>query len=419
MADPPKAVKTYKLYEYDKTDPAPYRVIVQLIDDKSGSVQLNKLTFGKLMTKTEEYKKNISNIRALGKFKAMVFMESHQAANQLQKDPQLKANNYKAYIPRSFVSVSGVVAGVPTDMTIEEIQENITCTSPILSINRLHRYEDGNKIPTNRVGITFRASVLPKEVRLFCCINSVRPFVNRPVLCLNCLRYNHATENCRSKKRCPNCSAMHDEMELGECQYPKKCFYCKTDHRTSDASCPERTRQRNIKNLMAKTTLTYMEVKEQNPVLTQNRYDILTNGEEFPSLPQTYSSMTAGEFRAKPEYRYKPQRAKRPIEEDVILADQVQVFADKKKKQSGEPSNNGVALFNKFRVTDFDRWAQLNEAARSKEILTQLSTRADGCEKVADGTAKPTPTMVRNSGSKAASINRSRSRSRVRDNTDE
>lgn len=223
MADPPdKAARTYQMYEYDRSDPAPYRIIIQLIDDRKGTIQLNKLTFGKLMTRTEQYKKNISNIRALGKFKAMVFMGTYQAANQLQKDPQLKANNYKAYIPRSFVSVSGVVAGVPVDMTIEEIKANITCTCPIISINRLHRFEGGEKIPTSRIGITFRASVLPKDVRLFCCINSVRPFVNRPVLCLNCLRYNHATENCRSRKRCPNCSAIHDDVDLGDCQYPKK-----------------------------------------------------------------------------------------------------------------------------------------------------------------------------------------------------
>lgn len=279
-----------------------YRVIVQLLDDKDGSIRINKLTFGQLMTKSDFYCHNVSNIRALGKFKLIVFMKTLQAANHLQKDSSLNEYNYKAYIPRSFVSVSGVVAGVPVDMDMEEIRESITCACPIISINRLHRYEGGRKIPTSRIGVIFRASQLPREVRIFCCINTVRPFINRPVLCLNCLRYNHRVENCRSKKRCPNCAAMHEGLETGECQNPRKCFYYKTDHQTSDADCPEKARQRNIKTIMARTTLTYMEAKEQHPILTQNRYDLLTNNEEFPALPQSYSDMASGEYTAKPSF---------------------------------------------------------------------------------------------------------------------
>lgn len=412
MGKPPDGEKTYHVYEYDKSDYAPYRVIVQLVDNKDGSVQINKLTFGQLMTKTDMYRQNVTNIRALGKFKLIVFMGNLQAANQLQKDPSLKENNYKAYIPRSFVSVSGVVAGVPVDMELEEIQENITSTCPIISINRLHRYEGAKKIPTSRIGIIFRASQLPREVRMFCCINTVRPFINTPVLCLNCLRYNHRTDNCKSKKCCPNCAAMHDGLETGDCQNSKKCYYCKTEHRTSDMDCPERVRQRNIKTIMARTTLTYMEAKEQNPIFTQNRYDILENEEEFPVLPQSYTTVTAGEYAAKPEFRYKPQRTKRTIE-DVIIADQVEVFADRKKTASGEPNNNGIALFNKFRVTDYERWAQRMAEQRSKEINQQLDASVSSIG--TENATKSLGAIQRISNTRLKNTERTRSRSKHRD----
>ncbi|XP_058817391.1 uncharacterized protein LOC131680698 [Topomyia yanbarensis] len=89
-------------------------------------------------TKIDEYKQNATNVRALGRNKVLVFLKCFQTANKLQSDQVLRKNNYKTYIPRNFVSVAGVVAGVPTDMSIDEIQENISSQYSILAINRLH-----------------------------------------------------------------------------------------------------------------------------------------------------------------------------------------------------------------------------------------------------------------------------------------
>lgn len=252
---------------------------------------------------------------------------------------------------------------------------------------------------------------------MFCCINTVRPFINRPVLCLNCLRYNHKTENCKSRKRCPNCAAMHEGMETGECQNPRKCFYCKSEHRTSDEDCPERTRQRNIKTIMARTTLTYMEAKEQNPVLTQNRYDMLTDNEEFPALPNTYSDMAAGEYTVKPAFKPKAPRTKRPIE-DVVIADQVEVFVDKKKKASGEGERNGVALFNKFRVTDYERWAQRMAEQRSQEINQELATDERASTSGTESASRSLGAVPRYSNTETKN-GRTRSRSKHRDEQNE
>lgn len=363
--------RQYQTYEYNHSDVAPFRVIVQLNDDDGGQLRANKLSLGKVLSRVEEYKQDITNMRALGRNKVLVFLRSFQTANKLQSDKLLRSNNYKAYIPRSFVSVTGVVAGVPTDMTIDEIQDNIACQYPILAINRLHRYVSGRKMEAHRISITFRASTLPAEVRLFCCINSVRPFVNKPVLCLNCLRYNHATDSCRSKKRCPNCTQQHEGLEQGDCPNKAKCLYCKEEpnHRTSDEQCAERQRQRNIKMIMAKSTLTYMEAKEQFPIFTENRYNLLENAEEFPTLPTTFAKMTAGHYKTKSTQQYRPQKPKRP-NEDVIIADQVQVFAEPKKKKVNaekETEKNGVALFNTYKASDFERFVQRIEEQRKQQ----------------------------------------------------
>lgn len=424
MADPPenmkppdggrleRAQRQYQVYEYNPNDTYPYRVIVQL-DDPENKAPINKLSVGRMLSQNNDYKNNIINLRALGRNKVLVFMKCHQTANRLQADQQLKPKGYRAFIPRSFVAVSGVVSGVPVDMTIDEIKQNIRSDYPILGINRLHRYEGANKIETTRISIAFRASTLPREVRLFCCVNSVRPFINKPVLCLNCLRYNHKAENCRSKQRCGNCAQQHEDMEMGACPNQRKCLYCKTnaDHRTSDEGCAERVRQRNIKVLMAKSTMTYMEAKEQYPILTQNRYDALENAAEFPDLPESFATMAAGQYRTRNERQYKPQKPKRPIQE-VNIADQVQVMADKKKKT--EKESTGVALFNKFKVSDFERWAQRFQDQRTQSITEQLSGKdlnGDGAATSGAVTGKPSDAVAGSSKSKVGDTSGRRLRS--------
>lgn len=370
MADPPDRGKNrvYKTYEYDQKDTGPYRVIVQLVDNQDGKLRINKLSLGRLLSKVDEYKKNVQNLRMLGANRVLAFMATHQSANKLQKDTLLTKHNLKAYIPRNFVSVTGVVAGVPTDMTIEEIKDNIKADVPIMDIARLHRYEGGIKVEAQRISVTFRTNKLPTQVRMFCCINSVRPFISKPVLCTNCLRYNHKTESCRSKKRCENCAQQHEDIETEDCPNKTKCLYCKLEHRTTVEDCPERVRQKNIKTIMAKTTLTFMEAKEQNPILTQNRYEVLENADEFPMLPNSFSTVTGGNFKPTQGFKPKPkpQSQKRGVQ-DVVIADEVAVFKDTKKLKENE-EQNGVALFNKFRVTDYERWAQHMEEQRRRSL---------------------------------------------------
>lgn len=365
--------KTFETCEYSQTDNAPYRIFAELEDDKQGTCKINKLTLGKILSATKDYKTNVINMRPLGQKKVLIFVKNYEVANRMQKDQRLKGLNYKLYVPRSFISVTGVVAGVPTDMTLAEIKENMQCQIPILDVRRLHRFVDNVKTPSNRISVTFRASKLPEEVKLYCCLNKVLAFINKPVICHNCLRYGHKTDSCRSRKRCSVCANQHEDMGNGDCPNPKKCMYCKTAHRTTDSECPEWTRQRNIKTIMSKTNLTYMEARELNPVLTQNRYEILENVDEFPTPVDSFADMVAGSFKTKNPIQYRPPRNKRTLQqEDVNIADKIQVFADKKKKTDQEGEQNGVALFNKYRVTDFDRWAKRFEQLRQQNISQQL-----------------------------------------------
>lgn len=366
--------KTHEVYEYLKNDVGPYRLIAELIDDKEGTIRINKLTLGKLLSRTKEYKENVLNMRPMGMKKLLVFVKSMSIANRLQGDKTMKENNYKFYVPKSFLSVTGVIAGVPADMTEDEILENMTCEVPIMSVYRLQRYINGQKVPSNRISVTFRTNKLPAEVKLYCCINRVMPFVNKPVLCGNCLRYGHKTDSCKSTRRCSVCSQQHEGTEIGDCDNKTSCLYCKKDHRTTDPNCPEWKKQRNIKTIMAKSNMTYLEAKELNPIFTQNRYELLEEMSEFPTPAESFADMAAGKYKPKDAHQHRPpaQKSKRPMKE-VNIADTVTIYADKKQKTDKSPERTGTALFNRYSASDFERFTTMYEKQRQE--FDQQQTR--------------------------------------------
>lgn len=380
--------RQWQTYEYEETDAAPYRVIVQYKEQRDDT-HINKLAVGKLLAKTKDYKANVINLKTMGRNKVLVLVKTAKTANNIQADKALQAQNYKAYIPKHFLTVSGVVTGVPLEFTPDEILESITCNVPILGVTRLHKYEKDQQIPTTRIGVTFRTNQLPAEVRMFCCTNAVKPFISKVVFCQNCLRYNHRTNNCRSRQRCETCGRNHEEQGYGQCKSPPRCMHCREEgHKSGDAKCPERARQNNLKVILAKTNLTTLEAQEQYPIYTQNRFSLLENIEEFPTLIQSYArtshnTSNTGNRVSQPERARltermkKQQTPKRTSEDNVsaIIGNQVEVFSDKKRKKDNDEAANGVALFNRYKTDEFEKFQwkinQMREAAQKAHDTTQ------------------------------------------------
>lgn len=348
------------VYTYNNTDAGPYRVLVELTDNQDGNLAINKLSLGKILNKKTEYKQNVINVRPLGRKKLMVLTKTAQTANQLQEDQALKQQNYTAYIPKHFLTVSGVISGVPLEMTPEEIMANVSSTVPILGVTRLHRYDNGVKIPATRIGVTFRSNQIPKEVRMFCCTNTVQPFVTKAVFCQKCLRYNHRTQNCRSRQRCDKCTLSHEEEGYQQCQRTVKCLHCKTEgnHPTGDFNCPERKRQNNLKIILSKTNLTMMEAREAYPIYTENQYALLENIEEYPTLPETYanvsSSVNTNWTKPKQSNKGKVYQTSKRTSDDVNIGEMVPVYNDSKKRKN-QQEENGTALFNRYRVNELEK----------------------------------------------------------------
>ncbi|KAL0871642.1 hypothetical protein ABMA27_004168 [Loxostege sticticalis] len=175
----------------------------------------------------------------------------------------------------------GVVRGVPTDWTDDEVKENISVPigcGAILKVRRFRRKVTSNGksefVPTETVVLTFDGQVLPK--RVFLCFNSlpVDLYIFPTIQCFNCCRYGHVKSQCRSTPRCFRCGHGHS----GEgCSVEENvtCCLCSGPHCATDKKCPEFARQKGIKETMAKICLSYGEALKLHPPVSKSYADVL------------------------------------------------------------------------------------------------------------------------------------------------
>lgn len=279
---------------YTIADTAPYRIYVELHNNETREKKINKFTLGSMIRKMEGIGGHIIDMKYVGQFKIIILLNSFIKANQLVEKINSSKDTYKAYIAKHLISITGVISGIPADITEQEIVNNLESEVPILEVKRMFRYDGENKIPLNRIRIIFRANQLPDRVKLLCCATKVMPFNRKIEICGKCLRYGHRIANCKGSRRCQRCGIRHEhENEYESCLKPMKCVNCKSDeHETTASICPERKRQENINSLRAKQNLTYIEAREQCPYLGQNIYEPLSNLQEFPLLADTFAETT-------------------------------------------------------------------------------------------------------------------------------
>lgn len=362
-------------YLYTDKDEGPFRVYVEL-NDSDQQKSINKISVGRMLRKVFGITNHVTEIKNAGRKKVLVYTNTFTAANRLVQNNVVGSYGYKAYIAKHLVSVTGVIAGIPTDLSDEEIMQDLHSLVPVMEVYRFHRFVNNAKIPSTRVSVTFRASKLPELVKLFSCSIKVEPFYRKAFLCLNCLRYNHKAVNCRSSRRCHGCGERHEsEEDYKGCSKPHRCIYCKKNHSTTDENCPERQRQNNIKSVMAHKALTFFEAKELYPIPTSNSFNALAAFIDEPKPgaegDQDYASQVRKEvFKPAIKHRARDIRRKKP---EPTKSDSEE---EERKRIRKTPSNvnNGTALNNPQRVNEQEQWRKKLHDARSQQATTSQAT---------------------------------------------
>lgn len=146
-------------------------------------------------------------------------------------------------------------------------------------------------IPRQLVIITFEGNALPNYVFINSVQFVVEPYIGRVVQCYKCLNYGHVSSQCRSTKNlCQNCG----NEKLGDhiCNSENvRCIFCKNNlHPSNSKKCPYYESQKKIKEHMSRNNIPYFDAKEMvensfSTIVTNNKFNILNNITDFPSLP--------------------------------------------------------------------------------------------------------------------------------------
>ncbi|KAG0428345.1 hypothetical protein HPB47_024662 [Ixodes persulcatus] len=157
-----------------------------------------------------------------------------------------------AYLAVPDNSCRGVISGVETRRTAEELTENLRATG----INILYARMMGQ---TNTAVITFEGIRVPRFVYLSGGEYPCRPYQPRQQVCGVCLGLGHRTDVCPQpeQSRYTTCGAPGGAMEDHECT--AHCVNCGGEHPATDPHCPARQRAPYNKEHVAR----YLREKEQ------------------------------------------------------------------------------------------------------------------------------------------------------------
>lgn len=299
---PQKPVSVARLV-YNSSDAAPFLVHIQREQTApNDNSYLNPISFGRFLRRNSF--KGIVNgsLKKIGRNRLVVSFTTYLDANSFITNSLLEKEHFKAFIPTFSVTRMGVVRGVPMEWSDDDVLENISVPigcGKILKLRRIKRKTivDGKSEfkNTETVILTFDGQVLPKRVYMCYTSLAVDLYIYPTIQCYNCCRYGHVKSQCRSTPRCYKCGQGHSGDGCTISEDNLHCCLCKGFHEATSRKCLEYERQKNIKESMAKSCISYAEASKLHPTISKISYaDALLSSPTVSSninasVPQDYS----------------------------------------------------------------------------------------------------------------------------------
>ncbi|KAH7967956.1 hypothetical protein HPB52_004397 [Rhipicephalus sanguineus] len=133
----------------------------------------------------------------------------------------------------------GVVFGVYTTIELDELSSNIVSPAPVISCLRRG----------NSLHVTFMGTEVPSELYLFKQRRPIRARLPRPLQCVRCGQYGHATATCTRNGRCLRCGKNHTDVPC-TAEHPR-CVNCQGMHASNEPRCPSWQLQRQAAFILA------------------------------------------------------------------------------------------------------------------------------------------------------------------------
>lgn len=289
---------------YNSNSTGPFVVYVEHLSLNVGRLHPMKLAEKLLNIGDDE--RDITEINIIGRNRVKIVVSNATTANRLVKNTVFAENELIAYIPLHLTEKRGVIRGVDTSYSENELLEIIKSPIPIKNVRRLYKtvYKDDQKIRVARqmIVVTFNKVDLPQYIFINKIRFEVNCFYSPVVICYKCLRFGHTTKLCRSVKKCQICGKVTNENienNFEKCSEDcfRYCLHCKSEnHNSTDKNCPQFQKQKRIKECMAHLNISFLEAQKvvDNPsyasLVTKNKFSPLASLEEYPELPKKGNS---------------------------------------------------------------------------------------------------------------------------------
>lgn len=214
-----------------------------------------RFEFAKIMKNCEI--EGIVRVRYVNPFKILLNFSKEEYADKLIHKTEIKQLEWKIQKTWEVGTSYGLIRDVESNLTEEEILENIVSDVQVVSARRLNRKEDdGSWVTSEKVRIGFIGPRVPSFVYLHHLRTEVERFVFPVTQCSRCWRFGHIVKMCPSNKiRCPKCGDDHPNCETDKFQ----CINCSGDHISLDKTCPVYEREKKIRYLMSEFNCSYQK----------------------------------------------------------------------------------------------------------------------------------------------------------------
>ena len=251
--------------EVDKKD---YPVLLSPISGEGASpTSMNLLKINNILKTV----KGVVYVKAVGRSLVKVFFSNKADANAfILGQAFLKKNNWQAKIPYDHLESQGVIRA-PTELTEEELLENLKSSVDIIGVKRFTRKSGDDIVPTPTVLITFLSSTHPDHATYDYMWFDVKSYVKPLKQCFVCYKFGHSRGSCRASQVCSQCAGPHFWKDC-DSKGSKKCVNCKgSDHIAVSANCPVKKEKLKIVQDQIKGKITYasMASKTQFPVIKE------------------------------------------------------------------------------------------------------------------------------------------------------
>lgn len=116
---------------YTEDDDGPFRVHIEYVEcSATKDLEIKSLTVGQII-QTRLKLPGVVDVKKFGKKTVTIYYNDYEKANQLVSNQELLKYNLKAYVPSSYLLVTGVSRGVDQIVDLEDLKEELAKNFPV------------------------------------------------------------------------------------------------------------------------------------------------------------------------------------------------------------------------------------------------------------------------------------------------